>query len=409
MFAWGWAYRRFSALGRREAEAMVPVKAFASGLLRGASLLDSRGSSGGSNGNPSQGLGSPSSPQLSQGGRGLGARVRAGAGEEIRQQNGGGGGGGGGEEGGVRGCRLHELGRRESHAKDPKSMVDETITLLFAGQDTSAATLSWAMHLLSLPRHRHHLLRIRAEVEEACGGSGGGSSHIPGKAVGQMTFVSACIKEAQRLYPVAPFIVRSVESDLRLKDGTLIPAGTVAVVWIYGLHRHPGLWEQPDEFVPQRWMMPRAGAGAGGGAGNGEGAAVGGRQTAIKVGRKGCQLVLELAVELRALVLPPQYNFYQYTLYQYTLLPVYFAPNVPCEGTLKEMSAEKGWSWNVGQAFWCAGGPRWSGWDGICALTQCLVRFLAIGLVRMALQQVCGNTVLACASSPGSFFFEGMY
>jgi len=36
----------------------------------------------------------------------------------------------------------------------------QTITLLFAGQDTSAATLSWTMHLLSLPENRHYLAEV---------------------------------------------------------------------------------------------------------------------------------------------------------------------------------------------------------------------------------------------------------
>lgn len=37
----------------------------------------------------------------------------------------------------------------------------QTITLLFAGQDTSAATLSWTLHLLSLPENREYLLEVR--------------------------------------------------------------------------------------------------------------------------------------------------------------------------------------------------------------------------------------------------------
>lgn len=36
--------------------------------------------------------------------------------------------------------------------------------------------------------------------------------------------------------------------------GTLLPAGALACVWIYGLHRHPALWESPDSFLPRRWL-----------------------------------------------------------------------------------------------------------------------------------------------------------
>lgn len=36
--------------------------------------------------------------------------------------------------------------------------------------------------------------------------------------------------------------------------GTLLPAGALACVWIYGLHRHPDIWENPDMFLPRRWV-----------------------------------------------------------------------------------------------------------------------------------------------------------
>ncbi|CAN0544423.1 unnamed protein product, partial [Ectocarpus sp. 12 AP-2014] len=35
---------------------------------------------------------------------------------------------------------------------------------------------------------------------------------------------------------------------------TLLPAGALACVWIYGLHRHPALWKSPDKFLPGRWL-----------------------------------------------------------------------------------------------------------------------------------------------------------
>lgn len=38
------------------------------------------------------------------------------------------------------------------------------------------------------------------------------------------------------------------------KTGTLLPAGALACVWIYGLHRHPALWESPNTFLPGRWL-----------------------------------------------------------------------------------------------------------------------------------------------------------
>lgn len=49
---------------------------------------------------------------------------------------------------------------RPPHPSAAGPAHSQTITLLFAGQDTSAATLSWTMHLLSLPENREYLLEV---------------------------------------------------------------------------------------------------------------------------------------------------------------------------------------------------------------------------------------------------------
>lgn len=36
--------------------------------------------------------------------------------------------------------------------------------------------------------------------------------------------------------------------------GTLLPAGSLACVWIYALHHHPALWRSPEAFLPRRWL-----------------------------------------------------------------------------------------------------------------------------------------------------------
>lgn len=46
----------------------------------------------------------------------------------------------------------------------------------------------------------------------------------------------------------------SADSPRRSREGALLPAGALACVWIYGLHRHPALWESPDAFLPGRWL-----------------------------------------------------------------------------------------------------------------------------------------------------------
>ena len=149
-----------------------------------------------------------------------------------------------------------------------KAMMDEAITLLFAGQDTSAATLSWTLHLLSLyPEAQEKLAR-----EVACSlgkqrdseGDGGGQFFTK-QFISSLSYLDAVIKESMRLYPVAPFVVRKLPQDVAIsaenKSGvgapTILPEGSLACVWIYALHRNPRLWHRPDDFVPERWIDPK--------------------------------------------------------------------------------------------------------------------------------------------------------
>ena len=173
------------------------------------------------------------------------------------------------------GSPLALLSQRESHvsytngqrlnAVISKELLDESITLLFAGQDTSAATLSWTLHLLSLHPEKQErvaveiLSVIRIDAE---------SQSISKQMISRMPYLDAVIKESMRLYPVAPFIVRKLTTDITIPtddEGVVgkftdtrrtltMPESTYACIWIYALHRNPKLWDRPDDFLPERWI-----------------------------------------------------------------------------------------------------------------------------------------------------------
>ncbi|KAL7554658.1 hypothetical protein ACHAWF_018145 [Thalassiosira exigua] len=182
-------------------------------------------------------------------------------------------------ENAVPGSPLALLSQRSSHSSEKpgkeagrgnrtmvsKDLLDEAITLLFAGQDTSAATLSWTLHLLSL--HPDKQERAADEVRAALGNSKAGP--VSKNTISQMPYLDAVIKESMRLYPVAPFIVRRLAADVTIpiddeqltkQNGCAktmsIPSSTFACIWIYALHRNPKLWEQPNDFLPERWIEP---------------------------------------------------------------------------------------------------------------------------------------------------------
>ena len=152
------------------------------------------------------------------------------------------------------GSPLHRLQHDKQHSHGlPQDLLDETITLLFAGQDTSAATLSWTLHLLSIhPGIQEQLYHQVRGIDAAA------------KQVLKIPLLDAVIKESMRLFPVAPFVVRRLVEDVVVvdkdnnnnnKDGPLVlPKGCLACLWIYSLHRNPAIWERPDDFWPERWL-----------------------------------------------------------------------------------------------------------------------------------------------------------
>jgi hypothetical protein len=169
------------------------------------------------------------------------------------------------------GSPLANLNARESHNGNiqshgiSKDLLDETITLLFAGQDTSAATLSWTLHLLSIyPAVQTKLANeIKAVLQED--GTTSENPRVGKKSIVKMPYLDAVIKESMRLYPVAPFVVRKLVNNIPICDEkamekkdpvAVLPAGSLACIWIYSLHRNPLFWNRPNEFLPERWMNP---------------------------------------------------------------------------------------------------------------------------------------------------------
>lgn len=138
------------------------------------------------------------------------------------------------------GSPLGQLQNKNDSHGSFQDVLDEAITLLFAGQDTGAATISWTLHLLSL--HPDIQNRLANEVQ--------GASDFT-----KLPFLDAVLKESMRLYPVAPFVVRHLAQDVNVSDKVVLPKGAFACIWIYSLHRNPDIWKlDPDRFVPERWI-----------------------------------------------------------------------------------------------------------------------------------------------------------
>ena len=130
---------------------------------------------------------------------------------------------------------------------DDEQVAGNVLTMLLAGEDTTANTLAWCIWLLK--QHPAALARATAEVRGVM--AGGGAVTLDHLA--QLDFVEACMHETMRLKPVAPQLPLQALKDTVVGD-VAVPAGTVVI----GLLRHDSVDDAfvPDarSFKPERWL-----------------------------------------------------------------------------------------------------------------------------------------------------------
>jgi len=122
---------------------------------------------------------------------------------------------------------------------------DELITIFSAGHETTANALSWTWYLLAT--HPAACVKMRQEVDGVLADRRATVGDIP-----RLTYTRAVFEEALRLYPPAPAVQRRAVTATTLA-GQPIPAGSIVVISIRNLHRHPECWHQPDQFEPDRF------------------------------------------------------------------------------------------------------------------------------------------------------------
>lgn len=127
-----------------------------------------------------------------------------------------------------------------------EEIQDEVMTLVLAGHETTANTLTWALTLLS--RYPAARDRLAAEVDEVLG------DRDPEAAdVDSLVWTQAVVSEAMRLYPPAWTIERdaAVDDDIA---GVAVSAGDTVAISPYLLHRNSEFWPNPEGFDPRRFL-----------------------------------------------------------------------------------------------------------------------------------------------------------
>ncbi|GIY91167.1 cytochrome P450 4V2 [Caerostris darwini] len=139
------------------------------------------------------------------------------------------------------------------HLSDPKfteeDITEEVNTFMFAGHDTTAVGMSWALYLIG--QNPMVQKKCQEELEEVFGDDYSRSLTLDD--VKNLKYIECVLKESQRLYPSLPYIGRESSSDITV-NGYTIPSGTNCMIFTYMLHRDSEVFPDPEKFDPDRFL-----------------------------------------------------------------------------------------------------------------------------------------------------------
>ncbi|KAK9673396.1 hypothetical protein RND81_12G165000 [Saponaria officinalis] len=128
-----------------------------------------------------------------------------------------------------------------------KQLLDDLMTLLIAGHETSAAVLTWTFYLLS--QNPTVMTKLQNEVDMVLG------DRFPTiEDLKNLKYSSRVISESLRLYPQPPVLIRrSLQEDIL--GSYPIRKDEDIFISVWNLHRSPSLWDDADKFNPERWPL----------------------------------------------------------------------------------------------------------------------------------------------------------
>jgi cytochrome P450 len=144
--------------------------------------------------------------------------------------------------------------------EDEPAVTDEEVygnmlTMLIAGEDTTASTAAWALHFVAENPEIHR--RVRAEADEVLG-----DQRLPADpaTIGKLKYAEAVVNEVLRVQPPASLVILQPTADVTLtgQDGTELfaPKGLpIFVLTSYGAKRDRERFPDPEVFRPERWLQ----------------------------------------------------------------------------------------------------------------------------------------------------------
>jgi enediyne biosynthesis protein E7 len=144
------------------------------------------------------------------------------------------------------------LAYRDEHTGAPmaeQQVVDEVKSLILAGHETTSLALSWTFYLLA--QHPEIEERLHRESAAVLGRRGPSVDAVP-----ELEYARRVFLETMRLYPPVPGLSRDVREEEEI-DGIRVHTDEMVSISPYVTHRHPGCWDRPEVFDPDRFAPER--------------------------------------------------------------------------------------------------------------------------------------------------------
>ncbi len=141
---------------------------------------------------------------------------------------------------------LLEASEAESHPLSDRELRDEVMTLLMAGHETTAVALTWCLYLVA--GRPEVEAALAAEATLILGGRRPTVADLP-----RLRTAEAVVFETLRLYPPAYALSREAIVPTAV-GGHPLPKRGIAFISVWGAHRRPEAFEEPDAFRPERWL-----------------------------------------------------------------------------------------------------------------------------------------------------------
>jgi cytochrome P450 len=140
---------------------------------------------------------------------------------------------------------INSVDEESHHQMTEQELFDEVMTIFLAGFETVATALAWVGVILY--EHPEVLEKLQSEIDQTIGDRSPTFMDVP-----RLVYTRKVLMETMRMYTIVPFLPRSSNKPDYVGNYAL-PANAMILIFYYGVHHNPRVWDKPEVFDPERF------------------------------------------------------------------------------------------------------------------------------------------------------------